>query len=643
VDFSQEKLLSIGIVVLLTVSGIASFVYYKDNYGDSSNNNYGWVDPVTEITGPGNHTHTNLSEHFLMTDNMTLIDYHNLNCDGQLKPETDPENGWVGRPCYSNFKNTAPTPGDNSEVIIEGDFPDCVEGCYAYVAAYNQFHILDIREPNNVQLMSTYYADIARIIDIKVTQDNNWVLINHELTNSELDPIPTGSELNSGMNRLDLIDVSNKNYPVKRAEWNNPPAGFHNQDVHVYCDWDNAPPTQQDECHVFLFGADPYPEIIAGGVGYKGTQIFWAPDFGSIIPGTGENESARAIERHGGYTPDPATTCGGTVFNHDNVLHRHPITGQLLLYAAYWDAGLRIVDVSNPPTVPDPLGLSWPQNNEVGRWMGCSSANDGWYGPDGGGHAGMSAEEWTSPPDGNGNIHYVIPYDHLVCEGIYAGSPEPWPAKCGTGYEDPNYGINWRHYTLIAPEYGSNANHTGWVWTIDTTDPAKPFLVSKWRLPGTSTKVDDNGNVTTHPQHYIPGGYIFSPHNGDTGGGGNVYWAHYHAGAWVTDHGDIWNTIAWENGSPEPERGWQAITSLGKTHSRAYYLSHGPDWIDDPANELAYDLADCWASCMIPFNWGLQFDPRGYIIISEMVSGFYVVQYDGDKQADYLFPPLYDQ
>ena len=72
-DFSQEKLLSIGIVMLLTISGIATFVYYKDNYGDSSNNNYAWVDPVTEITGPGNHTHTNLSEHFLMTDNMTLV------------------------------------------------------------------------------------------------------------------------------------------------------------------------------------------------------------------------------------------------------------------------------------------------------------------------------------------------------------------------------------------------------------------------------------------------------------------------------------------------------------------------------------------------------------------------------------------
>ena len=93
-DVNQEKLLSIAIVVLLAISGIASLVYYRENYyGDSSNNMNVWVDPVTEITGPGNHSHNNMSEHFLMTNNMTLIDYHNLNCDGQLKPEMDPENG----------------------------------------------------------------------------------------------------------------------------------------------------------------------------------------------------------------------------------------------------------------------------------------------------------------------------------------------------------------------------------------------------------------------------------------------------------------------------------------------------------------------------------------------------------------------
>ena len=96
-------------------------------------------------------------------------------------------------------------------------------------------------EPNNIVLLSTYYAEVGRMIDIKVTPDNNWVLVNHELTNSDLDPIPQDDDANSGANRLDVIDVSNKNQPIKVAEWNNPPAGFHNQDLHVDCDWENAP------------------------------------------------------------------------------------------------------------------------------------------------------------------------------------------------------------------------------------------------------------------------------------------------------------------------------------------------------------------------------------------------------------------
>ena len=40
------------------------------------------------------------------------------------------------------------------------------------------------------------------MIDIKVTPDNNWVLVNHELTNSDLDPIPQDDDANSSVNRL---------------------------------------------------------------------------------------------------------------------------------------------------------------------------------------------------------------------------------------------------------------------------------------------------------------------------------------------------------------------------------------------------------------------------------------------------------
>ena len=629
--------------VMLAAPMSGCIAVFKPGAGADDSEN--WIDPVIEIEDE-NHTHIDLLAHRLATANARLIDYHNLNCDGNEKPPAEFDDT-MGRPCLEESKNTAPTPGDNSEISIEGNFledceiyPDGSGGCYAYVAGYQQFEILDISNPNNIQLLSTYYAEVARIIDIKVSPDNNWVLINHELTNSELDPIPNDDDANSGMNRLDVIFVGDKTSPVKVAEWNNPPAGFHNQDMHVYCGWAGAIDPRED-CSLFLFGADPYPELVEGGSGsrYKGTQIFYVPlGFESWLPNQNNEQqnSSREIIRWGGYSPESQTTCGGSVFNHDNVYFTHPITKQKLLAVSYWGAGLRFVDVTNPPIVPDPLGISWPP--EIGRWLGCPTADDGWYGPDGGGHANMSAEEWLDSAQGNDNIHYAVPMDNLICSGVSESDPiEDWPEQCGSGPEDPTHGINWRHFTYISPEFGSNDNHTGYIWTIDTTDPTKPFLVSKWRLPGEGMKA----NGTSHPQHWIPGGYIYSPHNGDTGPNGHSYWAHYHAGAWATDHSKIWDELVWENGYAEPERGFQAIEQLAETHTIGYYLPAGPTWIEDPAAALGWDMADCWASCMIPFDWGLQYDPRGFVFISDMVSGVYVVQFNEDWDPRFDYPPLW--
>ena len=652
---AADQILTFAIAVMVTISLLSIGMYFMlagEDSDEADSMGAAWIDPVVEIEDE-NHSHTDLLAHRLQTENMQLIDYHNLNCDGNVAPPAELDNV-AGRPCFPEFKNVGPTPGDSSEIAIEGNFlEDCVKnpdgtgGCYAYVSSYNQFEILDISKPNNIVLLSTYYAEIGRMIDIKVTPDNNWVLVNHELTNSDLDPIPQDDDANSGANRLDVISVSNKNEPIKVAEWNNPPAGFHNQDLHVDCDWDPANPVwAQEECHLFLYGADPYPEMVEGSSGtfYKGTQIFYVPlGFESWNPMSTDEEqnNSRQILRWGGYSPEPDTTCGGSLFNHDNVFQVHPITGQKLLYISYWDAGLRIVDVSNPPDVPDPEGISWPQDYEVGRWLGCPSASDGWYGPDGGGHANMTSEEWAGGSgalNGNGWIHYAVPYDHLLCNGAKETDPiSTWGPECGTGPEDPEFGINWRHLTIIAPEYGSNTNHTGYVWTIDTTDPAKPFLMSKWKLPGSSILPDGS----EHPHHYIPGGYIYSPHNGDTGTHGHVYWTHYHAGNWVTDHSQIWNDIQWVNGVPAPEIGFPAIEQMAETKTMGYFLPSGPTWIDDPKETLGYDMADCWASCMIPFDWGLQYDPRGYLFISEMVTGVYVVQMDEDKDPNFVYPPLY--
>ena len=87
----------------------------------------------------------------------------------------------------------------------------------------------------------------------------------------------------------------------------------------------------------------------SSGTFYKGTQVFYVPlGFESWRPDINDDDqnTSREIIRWGGYSPEPETTCGGSLFNHDNVFHIHPITGQALLYISYWDAGLRIVDVS---------------------------------------------------------------------------------------------------------------------------------------------------------------------------------------------------------------------------------------------------------------------------------------------------------
>ena len=51
-------------------------------------------------------------------------------------------------------------------------------------------------------------------------------------------------------------------------------------------------------------------------------------------------------------------------------------------------------------------------------------------------------------------------------------------------------------------------------------------------------------------------------------------------------------------------------------------------------------MADCWASCMIPFDWGLQYDPRGFVFISEMVSGVYVFSLTKIMIQDMITRPM---
>ena len=60
----------------------------------------------------------------------------------------------------------------------------------------------------------------------------------------------------------------------------------------------------REECSLFIFGADPYPEMVEGGSGtfYKGTQIFYVPrGLESWLPNQNDEQqnSSREIIRWG--------------------------------------------------------------------------------------------------------------------------------------------------------------------------------------------------------------------------------------------------------------------------------------------------------------------------------------------------------
>jgi len=110
---------------------------------------------------------------------------------------------------------------------------------------------------------------------------------------------------------------------------------------------------------------------------------------------------------------------GRLFFPHDAVPQVHP-DGRVLLYVAYWDKGVQIVDISDPASPVHVSGFT----------------------------------EFS--PSSRNNVHQVRPFD------------EP---------------IGGRHVTVTEPEIIA-ADETGHFFFLDTTEPESPEKLGHWTLPG---------------------------------------------------------------------------------------------------------------------------------------------------------------
>lgn len=149
-------------------------------------------------------------------------------------------------------------------------------------------------------------------------------------------------------------------------------------------------------------------------------------------------ETPAALSPVSQYTISDSPPSGKLYFPHDTRVQVHPTYGggsTPLLYVAYWDKGVRILDFSDPSSL-----------SEVGFFTEFG-------------------------PTALNNIHLAQPFDA----------------------DDP-VGKSERHVTVAQPEIPSAPDETGQLTFLDTTDPEHPRQVGYWTLPnGTSGRLGITG------------------------------------------------------------------------------------------------------------------------------------------------------
>ncbi|MGY8728963.1 MAG: hypothetical protein ACKVKS_07040, partial [Candidatus Poseidoniales archaeon] len=160
------------------------------------------VDPLFQGEG---HDHSNASQHVAGTDNMELLDYNSLTTTG------------------------------NAEIQV-ATTPDG-ENTYAYLAGWNDMHIVDVTDPNNSSVVGVYNDPNTQVLDVKYIEYNGREYIVQQ--NQLIDPgnsDPNVGEWNDPTQvSVNLIDVTDKTNPTWIDSWYDVdhPSGPHNIYTHM--------------------------------------------------------------------------------------------------------------------------------------------------------------------------------------------------------------------------------------------------------------------------------------------------------------------------------------------------------------------------------------------------------------------------
>jgi len=543
--------------------------------GNDGDDVWEMVDPLIQDE---EHDHRNATQHEFGTPNIEFVNYNPLTMPG------------------------------NAEIQV-ADSPD--GHTYAYQAGWKEMHITDVTDPYNTSVAGVYNDPYTQVLDVKYLEYNGreYVILQNQLVDPGNSDPNVGEWEDPAQVSVTLVDVTNKADPEYIDSWYDVdhPSGPHNLYTHMI----------DGEWYIFVANPD-YDQCdvgtgdACGGVTIAHLNFAAYGDLPRIVK-VGEAEVSWE------------TTNGGWIYIHDMTVQtwpgedtNDPRYGQTYIYGAYWEAGLRIFDVTDVPHPQHNLaeylwhgslcrasggsqaGCLW-RAPEVGLWMNFSDLND-----DGEPDAGWSSNE-------NGGrasyIHYAEPFDKMV-DASHLGYPS-----------------GKMHLTFLATEVLETTVGVGLGYLIDTTPyemingklTFKPKVIHDWEIPYAE-------------EHFIPGGeewLLFSPHNADleifqTGiqgkpdtshGGawdGRIYLSHYHSGVWVIDVEALMHAGLGDYNK----------TDVYFESTIGYFLPHGAD--GTPLESQYYDFG--W----VPFLWAAEYH-KGYIYTSCITSGLYIMQLDIDK------------
>ena len=565
-----------GVLVFFLLSASVATILLSKEKSNSINDSISVLDPLLQDEG---HDHRNASQHVMYTDNIQPVSFNQLTAPG------------------------------NAEIQV-AESPD--GNTYAYIAGWSELHIVDVTNPENTTVTGVYVDPNTQVLDVKYLQYNGdeYVVVQNQLVD------PGNADPNVGewgdpvQVTVTLIDVSDKSNPTYVDAWYDAdhPSGPHNLYTHLI----------DDEWYIFVANPDYEQCDVGQGDACGGITI-------AHLNFDGPSDSPRIL-KVGEAEVNWQNTLGGWIYIHDMTVQtwpgedqQDPRYGRTYIYGAYWEAGLRIFDVSDVPhpqnspieyafiaggcaaTLGTQLTCNW-RAPEVGQWMEFADLDEdgqidcGCTGNENGGRASY--------------IHYAEPMDDMV-DASHLGYPE-----------------GKMHLTFLATEVLETTVGTGLGYLLDTTDyemlngqiPFKPKVIHSWEIPFAE-------------DHHIPGGeewLLFSPHNSDAqifetnsaglpdqslGGNwdGRIYLSSYHAGLWIIDI----ETLMLEGKNSDLNR-----TEVHSASTIGYHIPHGQD--GTPLSSSYYDFG--WT----PFIWAAEYH-NGYTYLSCITTGLYIVQLDIDK------------